>query len=281
MIPPRPRALVIVLAATLVVAPAHAEDDSPGFLGRASASIGQRWNDLRRWIADWIAPDDPTCPKPAEDLRPVEPVLPDPAPVEPEVADPIDEPGSGILGQGTRSVDDSPRPTGAVELPLGEIPLPVFRPDRPEDATRGGTALDETADLPLLQEGVASWYGPGFDGRKTATGEIFRENEVSAAMFKDRNGRAIRKPLRVRVECVGKAPSSTLPGDPCKKRFLDLRVNDAGPFKVTAGGRLVRPLQQHPTRVIDLSKKAMMELVGTSGGRPLHGLVSVKVYRLE
>ena len=30
-------------------------------------------------------------------------------------------------------------------------------------------------------EGVASWYGPGFHGRLTATGEVFNQNELTAA----------------------------------------------------------------------------------------------------
>jgi rare lipoprotein A len=32
-----------------------------------------------------------------------------------------------------------------------------------------------------LKKGVASWYGPGFHGRKTATGEIFNMYEMTAA----------------------------------------------------------------------------------------------------
>jgi rare lipoprotein A len=30
-------------------------------------------------------------------------------------------------------------------------------------------------------EGIASWYGPGFDGRKTASGERFDEDALTAA----------------------------------------------------------------------------------------------------
>ncbi len=33
----------------------------------------------------------------------------------------------------------------------------------------------------FVQEGVASWYGPGFQGRKTASGERFNTNEMTAA----------------------------------------------------------------------------------------------------
>lgn len=36
-------------------------------------------------------------------------------------------------------------------------------------------------DPEFVQEGVASWYGPGFQGRKTANGERFNTNEMTAA----------------------------------------------------------------------------------------------------
>lgn len=38
----------------------------------------------------------------------------------------------------------------------------------------------EDADV-VLQEGVASWYGPGFHGRRTSTGEIYDANDTTAA----------------------------------------------------------------------------------------------------
>lgn len=30
-------------------------------------------------------------------------------------------------------------------------------------------------------EGIASWYGPGFDGKRTASGEIFHQDALTAA----------------------------------------------------------------------------------------------------
>jgi rare lipoprotein A len=32
-----------------------------------------------------------------------------------------------------------------------------------------------------MVEGIASWYGPGFDGRKTSSGEVFDEDALTAA----------------------------------------------------------------------------------------------------
>src|SRR5579871_6861814 len=50
----------------------------------------------------------------------------------------------------------------------------------------GGCSLFRGAPAPPpmvggVQEGVASWYGPGFHGRRTANGEIFDQYELTAA----------------------------------------------------------------------------------------------------
>ncbi|HZU88259.1 MAG TPA: septal ring lytic transglycosylase RlpA family protein [Stellaceae bacterium] len=60
--------------------------------------------------------------------------------------------------------------------------------------------------------GVASWYGPGYDGRLTANGEIFDMNGLSAAHP------TLPLPSIVRVTNLANG------------RSLDLRVNDRGPF---------------------------------------------------
>ena len=76
--------------------------------------------------------------------------------------------------------------------------------------------------------GIASWYGPKFHGRKTANGEIFNQNIISAAH------RTLPLPSVVRV--------INLEND----KELNITINDRGPF---ARGR-----------IIDLSKKAAEEL---------------------
>ena len=60
-----------------------------------------------------------------------------------------------------------------------------------------GTALPAAAGLD--QCGIASWYGPGFDGRRAANGEIYDQDALTAAnddprfpMFSDANSE-IRK----------------------------------------------------------------------------------------
>ena len=74
--------------------------------------------------------------------------------------------------------------------------------------------------------GVASWYGPGFAGHRTASGESFNPREYTAAH------RTLPFGSRVRVSMNG--------------RSVVVRINDRGPF--TAG------------RVIDLSQAAAAEL---------------------
>ena len=66
--------------------------------------------------------------------------------------------------------------------------------------------------------GIASWYGPGFDGRPTATGERFDQYALTAAHK--------TLPLPALVEVTNLANG----------RQVILRVNDRGPF---AEGRII------------------------------------------
>ncbi|NQV46729.1 MAG: septal ring lytic transglycosylase RlpA family protein [Rhodospirillaceae bacterium] len=68
------------------------------------------------------------------------------------------------------------------------------------------------------ETGIASWYGDKFHGRKTANGEIFDMNEISAAH------RTLPMPSFVRVTNLENG------------RSLNVRVNDRGPF---AHGRII------------------------------------------
>src|SRR3954454_24754702 len=68
---------------------------------------------------------------------------------------------------------------------------------RPNDMTKPLTALAITAvvlgsalgvsstasaaDAKSIQTGAASWYGPGFHGKRTASGERFNTNDLTAA----------------------------------------------------------------------------------------------------
>jgi rare lipoprotein A len=88
------------------------------------------------------------------------------------------------------------------------------------------------ADAKPIQSGGASWYGPGFHGKRTANGERFNTRALTAA----HKSLPFGSRVRVTNERTG--------------RSVVVRINDRGPF---AAGR-----------VIDLSKAAAQS-VGISG----------------
>ena len=101
----------------------------------------------------------------------------------------------------------------------------------------GGAAADEadaTKETPKakIATGLASWYGPGFHGRRTASGETFDSNDLTAAH------RTL--PFGTRIRVVNESNG----------REVVVRINDRGPF---AHGR-----------VIDLSRAAA-RTIGVSG----------------
>ena len=73
-------------------------------------------------------------------------------------------------------------------------------------------------DYEYVETGIASWYGPGFHGKRTANGEIYDQNALTAAH------RTLPMPSAVRVTNLENG------------RSLTLRVNDRGPF---ARGRII------------------------------------------
>lgn len=110
--------------------------------------------------------------------------------------------------------------------------------------------------LPQPQPMTCSYYGPGFHGRTTASGEPFDMHALTAAspglpfgavLLLERDGR------RVAVLC-----------------------NDRGPFAVDSTGVAVWPLRPHPVRQLDLSAGAMKALGGISAG-----IIQARAWRLE
>lgn len=91
----------------------------------------------------------------------------------------------------------------------------------------------------ILQSGIASWYGIDFHGRKTANGEIYDMNKLTAAHK--------TLPFNVLVEVENVENNKT----------VLVRINDRGPFV--------------DDRIIDLSYKAaqMLDMV-EKGTSPVH-----------
>lgn len=80
----------------------------------------------------------------------------------------------------------------------------------------------------FVEEGMASWYGPGFHGQSTASGEKYNQYAMTAAH------KILPLGTRVRVTHLGNG------------RSVIVRVNDRGPFA--------------EDRVIDLSRAAASRL---------------------
>ncbi|MBS2016168.1 MAG: septal ring lytic transglycosylase RlpA family protein [Deltaproteobacteria bacterium] len=98
-------------------------------------------------------------------------------------------------------------------------------PSSTGDLARGTTAPKASAD----QNGLATWYGGSFAGKKTASGELFDPTKLTAAH------RSLRFGTWVEVR------------RPETGRSVRVRINDRGPFG-------------DDRRVIDLSRKAAEQL---------------------
>jgi rare lipoprotein A len=92
------------------------------------------------------------------------------------------------------------------------------------------------------EEGIASWYGPGFHGKKTANGETYDQYAMTAAH------KTLPMPSLVKVTNLQNGKTVTV------------RITDRGPFK--AG------------RIIDLSKGAAQAI-------DIHGIEKVRVEYLK
>jgi rare lipoprotein A len=110
----------------------------------------------------------------------------------------------------------------------------------------GGVTYYPREDYSYDETGIASWYGPGFEGKNTANGETFDPNELTAAH------RTLPMPSLVRVTNLDNG------------RSVVVRVNDRGPF---AHGR-----------IIDLSRRAaqLLDMHGNGTAK-----VRVKILEIE
>jgi len=90
----------------------------------------------------------------------------------------------------------------------------------------------EPVSFGASQSGKASWYGPGFHGRRTASGEVFNTHSLTAAHK--------TLPFGTNVRVTSRATG----------RSVVVRINDRGPF--------VRG------RIIDLSR-ASARAIGLAG----------------
>ena len=83
------------------------------------------------------------------------------------------------------------------------------------------------------ETGIASWYGPGFNGKKTANGETYNENDLTAAH------KTLPLPVMVLVTNLENG------------RQITVRINDRGPF---VNGRII-DLSRRGAQLLGIEKK--------------------------
>lgn len=106
------------------------------------------------------------------------------------------------------------------------LALPIGFPSHADASSKKWTKGDKSADS--HQVGRASWYGPGFHGRKTASGQTFNQHALTAAHP--------RLPLGTRAKVTNLKNG----------KQVEVTINDRGPHR---GGR-----------IIDLSRAAAQKL---------------------
>ena len=117
--------------------------------------------------------------------------------------------------------------------PVLNPPLPPPPPPAPQ--------ISQPAPKPKPHAAVASWYGPGLDGHKTATGETFNKNALTAA--------SPTLPLGSHVTVT----------NPKNGKSVTVKINDRGPVP--------------PGRSLDLSERAAKE-IGIKHSGKAHVLVT-------
>ncbi len=111
--------------------------------------------------------------------------------------------------------------------------------------------MSSGAEAAIEQCGVASWYGPGFNGRTTASGETFNQNLLTAAHPTLPFGTVV---LVERVDGGGS---------------VRVRINDRGPY---AGGRII-DLSRAAAERIDMVDQGVtrVQLTVVNGNATLPG----------
>jgi rare lipoprotein A len=119
---------------------------------------------------------------------------------------------------------------------------PASTADAPSAGTSEPTVAQNTEATGWQEKGIASWYGPRFQGKRTASGERFDTNELTAAH------KTLPFGTRVRVKSL------------VNGKEVVVRINDRGPFI--------------KGRIIDLSRAAAQAL-------GLSGIKQVEIERLR
>ena len=145
-----------------------------------------------------------------------------------------------VLGELTRQHDNasslvkSARQPTSLALNSSLLASDTSQVTNDEDVLERLTAVASNSVSKFKQTGLASWYGRKFHGRKTASGDTFDMNALTAAH------RSL--PLNCYVKVTNKSNGKS----------VVVKINDRGPF--------------HGNRVMDLSYGAAKQLGITSKG---------------
>lgn len=135
---------------------------------------------------------------------------------------------------------------------LGEGKPPPYKIGKPYQVN--GVWYYPKADYKYSETGIASWYGPGFHGKRTANGEVYDENGLTAAH------KTLPMPAMVRVTNLENG------------RSIQVRINDRGPFEAgriidmtRRGAQLLGFIQQGTARVrVDIMPEESQQLAALS-----------------
>ena len=127
---------------------------------------------------------------------------------------------------GNPSTDESPTRTVPSEIPpIAKVSSPPQTEPAPPIAS-----IPAPAEPTMMETGLASWYGPKFHGRRTASGEVFNQEKFTAAH------RTLPWGSRVKVTNLDNGKS------------VDVRINDRGPF---GKGRII-DVSRAAARALDI-----------------------------
>jgi len=162
------------------------------------------------------------------------------APLKHSVGGPAPIPGAS----GERDGAEAHPPTNLAAVPDAAPHVESIRkggPNKPYEVD-GETYTPLTGDAPLVERGLASWYGKKFHGHPTSSGEIYDMYAMTAA------------------HATMPIPSYARVRNPANGHEVIVRINDRGPF--------------HKGRIIDLSYTAALKL------GILNGVTLVEVERI-
>lgn len=146
---------------------------------------------------------------------------------------------SGPMRGPERDGPEANPPAELERVPDAEPKLEPIRPGGPNKPYEvlGKSYVPITQDAPFTERGLASWYGRKFQGRRTASGEIYNMYAMTAA----------HPTLPI--------PSYARVRNPANGREVVVRINDRGPF--------------HSNRIVDLSYTAALKLGLLRGVAPV------------